>query len=100
MPKKIKKAVKKVVRKSKTLEGYSIAIKIMGKTFTAQGSTIKEALCNLKVGNAKGISLLTVSKGTISRTKVLTPPQTFRLFTPSRIMHEVALKQISLLFDF
>lgn len=94
-----KKATKTKV--AKPIESqYSVEIKIMGKPFKSQGPTLKEAIDNLKVGNAKGVSLLTVSKGETVRTKVLSPILTFKLFSSSRIVREVSYKQVSQLFNF
>lgn len=94
MSKIIKKRAKRVAKKAV----YSATIKIMGKPFSSKGETVQDALKNLNVGVAKGVSILTITKGDVSRTKTLTPPQTFRLFSASRIMREVGLKQVSNLF--
>ncbi len=83
----------------KVEEDYVAVIKIVGKPFSAVGKSVREALDNLKVGNAKGASLLTITKGAIAQHKILTPPQTFRLFTQSRMMREVTLKQITSFFN-
>lgn len=99
MAKTTKKNIKAVKAKKPIESLYSVQIKIMGKPFSSTGATLKEALCNLKVGSAKGVSILTVTKGSISRHKILTPPQTFRLFSVSKLMHEASLKQVSSFFD-
>lgn len=64
-------------------------IKIFAQTFEAKGETPLEALSNLKViGLKKAKSILTVGERTI----VLNPYQTQRLFSPSPLMREIALK--------
>lgn len=79
---------------------YSASIKILGKVYKADGATAQEAIEKLKVGNiAKGVSLLTVTKGKVSKDKVLPAPQTFRLFSPSKLMRELAIKNVALMFD-
>lgn len=98
MAKTTKKVAKKAAKKIESL--YSVQIKIMGKLFKSEGSTLDEAIDNLKVGNAKGVSLMTVSKGEVIRNRVLTPPQTFRLFSPSKLMRAASYKQMSQIFNF
>jgi hypothetical protein len=85
---------------SSTDVSFKASIKIFGKTYEAVGSTVKEALEKLKpIGTPKGMSVISVSKGDIRKDKILLPPQTFRLFSPSRIMREIGIKQTSMLFD-
>ena len=65
------------------------SIKIFAQTFHAKGETPLEAIGNLKVtGLTKAKSILTVGERTI----VLNPYQTQRLFAPSSLMREIALK--------
>ena len=64
-------------------------LKIFSSTFEAEGATPLEAIGNLKVvGLTKAKSILTVG----DRTIVLNPYQTSRLFSPSPLMREIALK--------
>jgi hypothetical protein len=94
------KTTKKRVVKTAVKPKFTASIKILGKVYKADGATVKEAIENLKVGKvAKGVSLLTVTKGKISKDKVLPAPQTFRLFSPSKLMRELAIKNVSLMFD-
>ena len=78
---------------------YNATIKVLGKTYKATGSSVTEALSNLKPINPKTVSVLTISNGEISKEKILNMIQTFRLFCKNRIMHEMALKNISSLFS-
>ncbi len=79
---------------------YSATIKVLGKIYTSKGKTLREAIEMLKpIGVTKGISLLTLSKGDVQRQKILGNIQTFRLFSPSRLTREIAIKNTSLLFD-
>lgn len=78
---------------------YNVTIKIMGKTYRADGDSLAEALTNLKpIGLVKGVGILSVSIGGRTKEKVLTPPATYRLFSPSPMMREIALKNTTLMF--
>lgn len=89
---------------SKTAGGkgeFTASLKLLGRTYTAKGSSVIEAIGNLQATGTRGnVSVLTVSKGTQSREKILNRFQTNRLFTPSRIMREITLKNTAALFDF
>lgn len=93
----MKTAVKKP-RASKT--EYTANIKVVGQNYTAKGKTAREAIENLKVKNAKGTSILSVSKGDIKKDKVIPAILTFRLFSESKLMREIALKNTVMFFDF
>ena len=87
---------KKVVLESKD---YTAKIKVLGKVYSSSGSTAKEAIENLSPGTVKGVSILSISKGSNMKDKVLTHQQTFRLFSGSKLMREIAIKNTSILFD-
>jgi len=79
---------------------YKASIRILGKVYRAGGDTPSDAISNLKpAGVAKGFSLLTVSKGKIAKDRIIGGALTFRLFGGGRIMREMALKQVSQLFN-
>lgn len=78
---------------------YTATIKAFNRFFTATGSTAREAVENLNVPNAKGVSVLTVSKGEVKRDKILSHSMTFKLFSQSRLMREIVLKNIGAYFD-
>lgn len=91
----MKKTIKRISKKTLTA-----SIKILGKIYTSKGKTVAEALANLQpVGVTKGSSILSISNGERSRDRVLNTIQTYRLFSPSKLTREIALKNISLLFD-
>lgn len=74
-------------------------VKILGKIYSAQGSSVSDALSKIKgVRATKALSILTVTNGDKQKSRVLIPRQTFRLFSDSPLTKEVAIKQISLLF--
>jgi len=91
--------VESVLAQAKSLaRPYTASIKLWGKVTTATGTTALEAISNLKPEAKKGVGILTVSKGETSKTKVLNAGQTFRLFSGSRIMREIALKNVGMIF--
>lgn len=96
MKKGTKKAVSKLPKKEVS---FVASIKVLGKTFSSNGNTALEALVSLKPECGKGVSVLTVTKGEKSKVKILPAPQTFRLFSASRLMREVMLKNLSMVFD-
>jgi len=92
---------KKTAPRTKTAAGeYLARVKIGGRTYTANGDTVSSALVKLKPqGVAKSVSIVSITKGTMTKERILTAPQTFRLFNGGRFMREVALNNVSLLFD-
>ena len=92
----MKTKVKKVAKN----KDYLASIRILGRNYQAQGATAKEAIEKLNIGKvAKGMSILTVSKGEKSCEKILGHNQTFRLFSLSRMTREVAIKNASMMFQ-
>jgi len=84
----------------KKKEGYTASIRVFGKTYEAKGESVRDAIEHLKLpGVVRAVGILTVSHGSKSKDKVLPANATFRLFSPSKLMREVALKQTALLFD-
>ncbi len=92
--------MKKTTKKAgKAKDSYTASVKIFGKVHEGVGATVLEAVANITTTKAaKGVCILTLSKGDLRKERVLTAPQTFRLFSGGRIMREIALKNISLLF--
>lgn len=79
---------------------YIASIKVFGKIYSSTGATALEALTNLKpLGTPKAMSIVSVSRGEVKKDRILPPMRTWRLFTPSRVMREVALKQLAVMFD-
>ena len=74
-------------------------LKIFGKTFTAKGETVLEALEKLKPGLARGVSILTVESNGKKKERVLNSIATARLFNTQGIAHDVILKRTSLQFE-
>lgn len=78
---------------------YSASMKVMGKTFTGKGKTIQEAIASIKPGNVAGMVILTVSKGDKSKERVLGALVVKRAFNMAGMSQEVALKNLSNMFD-
>ena len=78
---------------------FKASIKVLGKTYTASGETVVEALRGLKTGVAVGMSVLTVSRGEKTKERVLGNLQTRKLFNPNSTMREFAIKNTAILFD-
>ena len=99
----MKKAKAKVVKRVKApkkvvSDSFKATAIILGKKYTAIGETVSDALSKLEVGNCKGKCILVVQFGDQKKERVLMPFQAYRLFSKSRLMREIALKQVSMLF--
>lgn len=92
--------MKKVTKKKVVVEPYTASVKILGRVYTATGTTAKDAFLNLKPnGVARGMGILTLSKDGVSREKILPSVQISRMFSPSPLVREIALKNVGLRFD-
>ena len=79
---------------------YKASIKILGKFYEAFGSTVPEAIGNLKPdAKALGVTVLTLTKGAQSQERILPRIATRRLFAPSEMMREVGIKNTALRFS-
>lgn len=91
---------KKCNKKDNPVENYTASIKIFGMVYTSTGSTVRATIENLKVGNkVGGVTVLSVSKGSVTKEKVLNMGQMTALFSRSPLMREIALKNVTNLFD-
>lgn len=78
---------------------YSANLTYFGKKYNGIGDTVIEAIASIPVTNCKGKTILVINKGEEKKEKILTAPQSFRLFSSSKLMREIALKQVSQLFN-
>lgn len=79
---------------------YQASIKIFGVNYSSAGFTPKECIENLKVGmKVGGICILKMEHGDKKREKMLNAQTLMRLFSSSRIMKEMAVKNVNLLFQ-
>ena len=80
---------------------YKATLNIAGVKYEATGSTAVEAIGNLNPRNIKnGKGILIVEGNGNKRERIIMPQFMNRLFTPSRLVREITLKNFGLLFDF
>lgn len=97
MPSPKKTVAKKVP--AKKADTYTVKLTHAGKTYNAQAETVLDALANLKMPTVvRSKTVITVERGGVIRTRILPPFVVSRLFSPSRLTREVALKSVSILF--
>lgn len=90
-----KPAVKKVVDKP----SYTATLSLYGKTYVGTGATVMEAVEAITLKNAPKVrGVLTLTKGSETKDRILNPLQVQRLFALSPMMRQVQLKNVSLLF--
>jgi hypothetical protein len=75
------------------------SIKVLGKPYQGTGSTIEEAISNLKVPYGKGVAILNITTPTLNKDEVLSSTQTSRLFSKNPKFREAMLKTITLMFN-
>lgn len=71
---------------------YHASIKVFGKPYEASGANILEAIANLPVKKAGGVTVLVIQKGDERQEKILPKLATIRLFAPSQAVREQAQK--------
>lgn len=99
-PANIKKVIGATKKKIKDANPYHASIKVMGKFYEAYGISASEAIANIKPdGLARGVTVLVVKKGDKTQERILTRIATTRLFAPSQMIREVALKWTAGRFD-
>lgn len=79
-----------------TTELYTATLKLLGKLHTATGVTPREALENIEVQKGKGMGILTMSKGDKKREVIVPARRVYQMFSASKLMREVAIKQLSM----
>jgi len=78
---------------------YEITALIGGRKTTATGKTVYQALEKLTPGNVHGRVILTVKKGNAVKDRIIPTPTARRMFNNVGLTREVALKNISVMFD-
>ena len=69
-------------------------IKVLGKIYESKGSSVIEAITNLKPELGRGMSILTIQRENEQQEKILPNLITARLFSKNPLMREIALKQV------
>lgn len=78
---------------------YTVSLKTMGKTHKAEGESVMEALEKIKLRAVAGKSVLIISNGKDTVERVLPHIIARRAFTTIGMVREVALKNLSLIFQ-
>ena len=78
---------------------YTASVNIAGRKYKGSGASVIEAIANIKLGGIKGRGILTLSKGVKSKDRILSPIAMNRLFQSHGMLHDVQLKNTSLLFQ-
>ena len=78
---------------------YSIQVKCFGKWWASKGETLEAAISNMKIPNAKGMSIWKVVHNGNVKEKVVGHLITSRLLNSRGVVKEVAMKQFKLLFE-
>lgn len=80
---------------------YIATTTLWGTKYTARGATPREAVENLNIKNPKGKMVLSMysSESKQEREKIMSGGLVARLFSQSKTMKEIALKNVSLMFQ-
>lgn len=79
---------------------YKAQVKILNKIYDAEGDSVQSAISNLKPeGKIAGNVILRLSKGDVVKEKIINSNLLSRLFSPSRVTREIALKNTTMLFN-
>ena len=94
--KTVKKVTKKTVKNDKApIVNVTAEISIFGKKYIGEGENLNDAITRLQPqGFTKTRTVLVVDNNGVRREKILTPIMTYRLFSPQKLMREIALKNI------
>lgn len=78
---------------------YTVSLKTMGKLHEAEGKSVIEALEKIKLRSLIGKSVLVISNGENKVEKVLPYIIAKQAFTTVGLMRQVAIKNLSLIFN-
>lgn len=78
---------------------YQATLKVLGRTYKAEGETLSEVIANLKPQNVKGRGILSIEKDKKKIDKILMPHVASRLFNTVGLNREVAMKNIAIMFS-
>lgn len=78
---------------------YTATYLTMGRKHTAEGTTALEAIDNLKLKGVKMKGVLTIEHGKEKKERIITPYMALRLFNSVGLNREVALKNITMMFQ-
>lgn len=78
---------------------YKATVKVLGKTYSSAGSSLSEVIANLKPINCKGRGILVITHNGLQKERILTNILTYRLFNSHGLTKDVAIKNVSLMFQ-
>ena len=81
---------------------YRATLYMLGVRFVGVGPTVADAIADINPGKARApraVLVLENVKAENSKDRIITGPQLSRLFNLSPMMKQIALKQVSALFD-
>jgi hypothetical protein len=90
-----KKENNKVKKVEKATE---VSVKVWGKVYSATGDSVLDALSKIKIQNAKGRAVLSVTYDGKKEDRILMPLVSARLFNSNGLTKQIALKQTAQLF--
>lgn len=93
-----KKTSKNSVKGQSNAE-YKASVKVLGRSYSATGSSLSEVIANLKPVNCKGRGILVIENNGNKKERILTNVLTYRLFNSHGLTREVAIKNVSLMFQ-
>lgn len=78
---------------------YKAVLLVLGKTYSAEGETVLDAISRIEPGVCRGKGVLTVSRGDARRERVVMPLALSRAFNASKTVREISAKGLASLFD-
>ena len=80
---------------------YTASVKFLGRVYKSSGESVLEAITglNLNIKKISSIVIMTVEHDGAVKDRILRPLITNRLFSPSKLTREIALKNTSILFE-
>lgn len=84
--------------KIKQVNPYILTVKVLGKLWKSTGETFEEAINNLNIKNAKGMSVWKLGYSGLLKEKIVAPLLTFRVLNTKGSIRDIALKNFKSLF--
>lgn len=78
---------------------YKATVKILGKIYSSTGATLLDVIRNLKPTNCKGRGILVIEHNGSKKERILTNVLAYRLFNSHGLTKDVAIKNVSLMFQ-
>jgi hypothetical protein len=82
-----------------TKSKYTVTLTLLGKKYTATGTSPRDALEKIDIKSARGRGIIAVSNGEVTKERILLPMQVTKLFSSHGLFKEIALKNTAILFD-